>query len=199
MSVMVYSRLGDLLRDRNLTVRDLQRQLAARFGLTVDARTLDRLAQADRVRRPDLELAAAAAEALGVSLNEVFTVETTSAAERNELTLEESDGEREDDPLDPERSRRLKSLYSWQSQRALTEAEWAEMRALVDEEGRRLYERGVQDIAATRGQPVEQVRAELAADLEQKRAWRRDLAADPARRDALIQESWQQQRARIGR
>lgn len=199
MSVMVYSRLGDLLRDRNLTVRDLQRQLATRFGLAVEVRTLDRLAQAERVRRPDLELAAAAAAALGVSLNEVFSVETTPADGRIEPVPEATDGEEDGAVLDPEQRRRLQSLYNEQSGRALTEAEWAEMRALVDEEGRRLYERGVQDIAATRGQPVEQVRAELAADLEQKRAWRRDLEADPARRDALIQESCQQQRARIGR
>jgi len=45
MSVMVYSRLGDVLRTRNLTVGDLQRQIAARFDFAVDARTLDRLAR----------------------------------------------------------------------------------------------------------------------------------------------------------
>lgn len=38
MSVMVYSRLGDVLRTRNLTVSDLQRQIAARFDFAVDAR-----------------------------------------------------------------------------------------------------------------------------------------------------------------
>jgi transcriptional regulator with XRE-family HTH domain len=75
MSVMVYSRLGDLLRARNLTVSDLQRQIAARFGLTVDTRMLERLARAERVRRPDLEVAAAAAAVLDASLNDVFAVE----------------------------------------------------------------------------------------------------------------------------
>ncbi len=79
MSVMVYSRLGDLLRDKNVTVRDLQQRLAARFGLMVAVRTLDRLARTDRVRRPDLELAAASAEVLGVGLSEIFAVETAVA------------------------------------------------------------------------------------------------------------------------
>jgi len=42
---MVYSRLGDALRTRNLTVDDLQCQIAARFDLAVRTRTLDRLAR----------------------------------------------------------------------------------------------------------------------------------------------------------
>ena len=45
MGVTVYSRLGELLRARDLTVADLQNRIAARFGLAVDARTLDRLAR----------------------------------------------------------------------------------------------------------------------------------------------------------
>ena len=45
MSIMVYSRLGDLLRVRNLTVRDLRHRIAARFGPALDTRTLERLAR----------------------------------------------------------------------------------------------------------------------------------------------------------
>jgi len=72
MSVMVYSRLGDLLRTRNLTVGDLQHQIAARFGWTVDARTLNRLARAERVRGPNIEIVAAV---LGVRLDDVLRVD----------------------------------------------------------------------------------------------------------------------------
>lgn len=186
MSVMVYSRLGDLLRARNLTVRDLQRRIAARFGWTVDERTLDRLAQAERVRRPDLELVAAAAEALDVSLNDVFAVETTPA---DELAVE-------DDVLDPEQSRRLQALFDLQDRRPLSEDEQAEMRALVSEYGRRVYDQGVRRLATERGLPVEQMRAEVTADLEQMVAWRRELEADPARWEALIAASQEQRRAR---
>jgi len=197
MSVMVYSRLGDLLQSRNLTVRDLQRQLAARFGLVVDVRTLDRLAQADRVRRLDVELAAAAAESLGVSLNDIFAVETAPADDAIEPDGDGLAGaDEEDDVLDPDQSRRLQSLYDRQNRRSLTEAERSEMDELVAVWARGVYERGVRGIAATRGQSVEQVRAELAAERDRILTWRRDLDADPVRLEALINEARERQRAR---
>jgi len=199
MSVMVYSRLSDLLRTNNLTVRDLQQQIGDRFGLAVGMRTLERLARGDRVRRTDLEVVAAVAETLGVGLNEIFAVETAPVSadleNEGEREMDIPDVE-EHDVLDPEQSRRLQSLYNRQHRRALTEAEWAEMDELVAAWGRGVYERGVHSIAAKRGQPVEQVRAELAADLEQKLAWRRELEANPARLQALIDESRERQRAR---
>ncbi len=148
---MVYSRLGDLLHARNLTVDDLQRQITERFGRRVNARTLDRLARAERVRRPDLELAAAAAEALDVSLNDVFAVETTAV----------DDVAYEEDILDPAQSQRLQKLFDLQDRRALSEDEQAEVRALVVDYGRRVSEQGVRGIAAKRGLPVDQVRAEV--------------------------------------
>ncbi len=67
MGVLVYSQLGDALRTRNLTVDDLQGQIAACFDLAVRTRTLDRLARDERVRRPNIEIVAAAA-VLGVGL-----------------------------------------------------------------------------------------------------------------------------------
>ena len=187
MSVMVYARLGDLLRVRNLTVHDLQHQIAARFGRTVDARTLDRLARAERVRRPDLEVAAAAAEALDVSLNDIFAVATVPA---DDLADEE-------DILDPAQSRRLQKLFDLQNRRSLRTDEQTEMRALVPEYGRRVYEQGVRRIAAKRGLPVDQVRVEVAADLERMIAWRRELEADPARLQALVDEALERRRERL--
>jgi len=193
MGVMVYSRLGDVLRARNLSVDDLRRQIAARFGLAVDARTLDRLARAERVRRPDLELAAAAAEALDVSLNDVFAVETVPADDGASLPDDLVD---EEDILDPAQSRRLQKLFDLQDRRSLSEDEQAEMRALVAEYGRRVYDRGVRGIAVKRGLPVDQVRAEVTVDLERMIAWRRELEADPARLEALIGESRERRRTR---
>jgi hypothetical protein len=49
MGVVVYSRLGDVLRARNLSVDDLQRHIAAHFDLATDTRTLDRLTRGERV------------------------------------------------------------------------------------------------------------------------------------------------------
>src|SRR5438067_3944994 len=106
IGVMVYSRLGALLRVRYLTVSDLQRQIAARFGLTVDTRTLDRLARAERVRRPDLEIAAAAVAVLDVSLNDVFAVQAVPVDDGDATGASDA----EEDILDPDQSRRLQAL-----------------------------------------------------------------------------------------
>jgi len=195
MSVMVYSRLGELLRARNLTVGDLQRQIAARFGRTVDVRTLDRLAHAERVRRPDLELAAAAAEALDVSLNDVFAVKTVPADDRGSPVDGLAD---EEEILDPTQSRRLQKLFDVRDRRSLSEDEQAEMRALVAEYGRRVHEQGVHSIAQQRRIPVEQARAEIAEDFERRLAWWDEVQADPARLQALVDEALDRRREHVG-
>jgi len=121
MSVIVYSRLGDVLRNRNLTVGELRQRIAVRFELAVDARTLDRLARAGRVRRPNLEIAAAAADVVGVGLDDLFAVETTSVGGGGSSTTRL--GGVEDDVLDPDRSRRLEDLFEAQDWRTLTSDE----------------------------------------------------------------------------
>jgi len=195
VSVMVYSRLGDLLRTRNLTVSDLQHQIAARFGRTVDARTLDRLARAERVRRPDLEVAATAAEALDVSLNDVFAVKTAPANAGEPPMDDLAD---EEDILDPAQSRRLQKLFDLQDRRALSADEQAEMRGLVAEYGRRVHEQGVRRIAEQRHLPLEQARAEIAEDFEQRLAWWAEVQADPVRLQALVDEALERLRERVG-
>lgn len=192
MSVMVYSRLGAVLRGKNMTVNDLARAITERFGLEVDERTLDRLTRTARVRRPDIELAGAAAAALDVGLDDVFAVEAVP------ITEESTDAEsaEKESVLTPAERRRLRQLYEQQGRRALTEDEWAEMDALVAQYGRLVYEQGVRDIATARGLPVEQARADLVAELERALAWRRQLDADPARKQALVEEAREQQRSR---
>jgi transcriptional regulator with XRE-family HTH domain len=180
MSVMVYSRLGDLLRVRKLPVSDLQRQIAARFGLTVDTRMLERLARAERVRRPDLEVAAAALDA---SLNDVFAVEGVPVDDGDATGAPDN---AEDDILDPNQSQRLQALCDLRDRRPLTADEQAEMRALVAEDGHRVHERGVRELAERRNLPLEQVRAEVAADFERALAWWDEVQADPARLEVKL-------------
>jgi len=200
MSVMVYSRLGALLREQNLTVRDLPLQIAQRFGVAVGVRALGRLARADRIRRADLEVAAAA-QTLGVSLNEVFAVETASgpttlndAVDADGDDMDELlDDDDEDDVLDPAQSRRLQQLFDLRDHRSLSDDELAEQNALIAEWSHRINERTLRSIAAKRGQSLEQTRVEVAADFEHIVAWRRELEADPARLKALVQEAWEQQ------
>lgn len=195
MGVMVYSRLGDLLRARNLTVDDLQRQIAARFGLAVDARTLDRLARDERVRQPDVEIAAAAATVLGATLNDIFAVEAIPLAEEGTSGVPI---DAEDDLLDPHQSHRLQSLFDLRNKRSLSEDEQTEMRALVAEYGRRVHEKSLHEIAERRDLPLEQVRAEVAEDFARRRTWWDEVQADPALLQVLIAEALEQRRAHVG-
>jgi len=183
MSVMVYSRLGDVLRTRNLTVGDLQRQIAARFDFTVDARTLDRLARDERVRRPDMEIAAAAAAALDARLDDIFAI---------------ADNPREaDDVLSPVQSRRLSELFDLQDDGRLTATERIELDALVAAWGQAVNERGIRDLAARRGVPVEEMRAEVLADVDHALVWWRAVQDDPARLETVVNEAREQQQTRI--
>ncbi len=195
MSIMVYSRLGDLLRVRNLTVHDLRHRIAARFGPALDTRTLERLARAGRVQRPDLEVAAATADVLGVSLNDIFVVEAAPAI-ADDATVSSKDAE--SDVLDPVQSRRLETLRNLQGRRSLTPDEQAEMQALVAEWGRRAHEQGLRELALERNLPLEQVRAEVAADFERRLMWWEEVQADPARLQALVDEAREHQRAPVG-
>jgi hypothetical protein len=64
MGVVFFARLGDWPRARNLSVAELERRIEHRFGLSVDPKTLYRLAATEAVRRADLEIAGAAASVL---------------------------------------------------------------------------------------------------------------------------------------
>jgi transcriptional regulator with XRE-family HTH domain len=195
MSVMVYSRLGDVLRTRNLTVGDLQRQIAARFDFTVDARTLDRLARDERVRRPDMEIAAAAAAALDARLDDIFAID---ALPRGDEDATGADNPREaDDVLSPVQSRRLSELFDLQDDGRLTATERIELDALVAAWGQAVNERGIRDLAARRGVPVEEMRAEVLADVDHALVWWRAVQDDPARLETVVNEAREQQQTRI--
>jgi len=129
VSVRIYSRLGDVLRLKGISVTDLRSSIANRFGFAPDMRTLARWARPARVRRLDMELAWTVAAVLDVRLEEVFA-------------MEEPD-ETADRVLDPEEGRRLHELYNVRRDRGLTEAEQSEMDALIATYSRRTYERGV--------------------------------------------------------
>ena len=194
MGVMVYSRLGDLLRARQLTVDDLQRQIAARFGLAVDARTLDRLARDERVRRPDVEIAAAAATVLDVRLDDIFAVDALPLGEDGTIGTDQR--AEQEDVLPPEQSQRLSDLFDLRDRRPLTDDERAELDALVGAWGRAVSEREYTEVARRRGIPVEQVRAESLAEIERVLAWWKEVEADPPRRAEVMRDAQERRRTR---
>ena len=51
------------------------------------------------------------------------------------------------------------------------------------------WRRGISELAARRGMPVEQLRAEVLADVERARAWWRAVQDDPARLEAVVDEA----------
>lgn len=196
MGVMVYSRLGDLLRARSLTVDDLQSQIAARFGLAVDTRTLERMTRDERVRRPDVEIAAAAAEVLDVGLDDIFLVEAMPVVDEAAIGTDAAGDEDGGDVLAPEQSRRLSELFDLQDHRRLSKDERAELDALVAAWGRAVNERGIHELAARRGVPIEEMQAQVLADVDRALAWWREVQADPARLEALMSEAQERQQAR---
>ncbi len=74
MRVAVYPRLADLLEEQHLIIQELERRIAERFGIDVASAGLQRLVERSPLRQTDLELAGAAAAALGVGLDDLFTV-----------------------------------------------------------------------------------------------------------------------------
>lgn len=178
MSVVVYPRLSELLREKNVTTADLTHDIEERLGLRVSRHTLERLTSAAPIRHADLELAGAVANVLGVELNDIFTIEATPAAD-----------DEEDEVLDPNQSRRMRELYDRQGQRALTDDERTELDGLVAAYGHRLHERRMREFAQRRGIPIEQAEREAAADLAEALDWWQEVQSDPARLEALVADA----------
>ena len=150
----MYPRLGELLIAHRMSVAELERQIEQRFGLTVDAKTLYRLAHRQPIQRADMEVAGAAAAILGIGLDDLFEVQAVPIEEPE-------DGP--DTALLPEQSRRLSELFDAQSRRGLTSDERQEIETLVADYGRRLHESRLQEIARKRGVTVEKARRQVAA------------------------------------
>jgi len=175
-------------------VGDLQRQIATRFGLAVDARTLDRLARDERVRRPDVEIAAAAAAVLDARLDDIFAVDILPMSEDGPIGMDRV--VEEEDILPLEQSRRLSELFDLRDRRPLTDEERAELDALVGAWGYAISEREYTAVAHRRGISVEQVRAESLAEVERVLAWWKDVEADPARRAEVVRDAQERRRTR---
>ena len=190
MSVMIYSRLGDVLRVQGLSVGELRDRIATRFGLAIDVRALDRLTRDERVHGPDFELGGAAAVVLDVGLDDVFVVQA-DVKDAHGTNMSDTD-----DGLDPEQDHRMEDLFTLQEERPLTDEERDELHALVAAYGQAAYEQGVERIARARGVPVDMVRAEFADERTRAAAWYHDLEAEPARREALVQDALERQRTR---
>jgi hypothetical protein len=177
VAVTVYSRLSELLLDKNLTVADLERQISERFEIDVDRRALQRLTYAEPVERVDLSLVGAAAVVLGVGLSGLFELEVGPAGG--------SEGAEIGD-LGPDQSRQLAALLDRRARQGLSNAEQSELEGLVEEYGRRLHERLLYDRVGGRGRPVEGAREQAASELSQALQWWRSVEGDAEWRRAAL-------------
>jgi transposase len=172
MGVAVYPRLNTLLRERNLTVAELERRIEQRYGLTVDPKTLYRLTAAAPVQRADLEIAGAVAALLDVGLDQLFDIHAVPVGEEDKATP----------VLDAEQSLRLSELFDRQARRSLTSDEQDEIEALVTDYGRRLHERRLHELAQRHGISLDEARREAASRFEEALAWWSAFEANPALR-----------------
>lgn len=181
----VYPRLDELLRTNDLSVAELERRIEQRFGLSVDPKTLYRLASAEPVRRADLEIVGAVAALLGVGLGDLFDVHAVPVEEHDESEAID---------LSVAESQRLSALFDRQAQGKLSKGERQELETLVSEYGRRLHERRLVEIAAQRGISVEEARREVGHEFEQAQSWWHDFEANPARRAAIATQARRRRR-----
>ncbi len=79
----------------------------------------------------------------------------------------------------------------------LTNDEQAELDVLVGAWGHAVNERGIHDLAARRGVPVEQMQAEVLGDVDRALAWWREVQNNPARLEAVIHEAKERQQTRV--
>lgn len=180
MSVSIYSQLDRLLRERQLTISELEREIEQRYGLVVAAGALDHLAHADPVERADLKLAAATAAILGVGLADLFEVEVVP------VDPAPPEGEAY---LHPRQRARFAELLDIQSRRELTTAERAELDRLLDEYGAQVEERHDSAYACQRDISIEQARREAEAEVARVAALWANIDASPRLRQAYLARS----------
>ncbi|HEX5414935.1 MAG TPA: hypothetical protein VFZ25_04655 [Chloroflexota bacterium] len=159
---------------------ELGRQIENRFGLTVDPKTLYRLADVLPIQRADLEIAGAVARILDVGLDDLFDVRAVPIAQEMASDI---------DVLDAQQSRRLSELFDSQARGVLSPAHEEELEALVGTYGRQLRERRLRELAARRGISIEDATRESDDDLDRAIAWWRSFEASPERRRAVVAQA----------
>jgi hypothetical protein len=185
MGIAVYPRLSVLLRNKNLSVAELERLIKKRFGISVNLKTLSRFTSSEPVQRAELEIAGAVAAVLGVELGDLFDIQATPV-DKDEAEM---------GMLGVTESRRLADLFDRQSQGALPAHEQRELEELIGEYGRRLHEVRIREYARQRTMSVEEARNEMAQDLDRSMAWWQDFQVEPNRRAAIAEAQERQRQA----
>jgi phage terminase small subunit len=131
MSIICISRLPILLKERQMTVLSLQRQLAQQ-GRIISKNTLYRLASWQPLKKVDLTIAGEICSLLGIGLSELFVIRRQKEGENNPLTPF-SKGEKRVTFTDEQKAR-MRILLELAREGKITPKEERELHQLVDEE-----------------------------------------------------------------
>jgi hypothetical protein len=183
VAVAVFGQLGHILRERNLSLADLKRQIEERYGLPVDLTVLERLSSPEAIDRTDMRVAAAAAMTLGLSLDDLFSVQDALNGPRGS----------KESFLSKAEARRVHELFDLRDARGLTSEEERELRSLVDEEGRRFGDYHLARYASRRGISIEEAQYEADKGIAEAIALNARLDADPSNREKHVEDAKRRQ------
>jgi len=196
MAIAVYSRVGRVLEAHEMSLEDLQSQLASRYDVRIDARSLEELIQDGRVQRPDIEIFEAIAAILRVRLDDLLDARAVVVEPDSAPTLVPA----EDVRLDPEDERRLSDLIrlrDW-GDHPLTEAEERELEALTAPTARALIDRDIAALASAKGISIATARAQVEDAARDVADFWSALTSDPALMAAEIDAARARRQARGG-
>jgi transcriptional regulator with XRE-family HTH domain len=181
-----------MLHAAGVDLEALRDEIAARYGLTIDLRTLAALAQDGRVQRPDIEVLEAVALILGVRVDDLLDVRAMEPAE----AVSASD----DVLLDAERDARLRDLAElcdW-GDRPLTEAEERELETLIAQAWRALVERDIAAAAQRLSVPSEVAHTYITTQVADAARFWAELGADPTRMATEVKVAKARRQVRAG-
>ena len=193
MALAVYSRVGSMLQAAGVDLAALRDEIAARYALTIDLRTLAALAQDGRVQRPDIEVLEAVALILGVRVDDLLDVRAMEPAEAVSVVSD-------DVLLDAERDARLRDLAELRDRgdRPLTEAEERELETLIAQAGRALVERDIAAAAQRLGVPSEVAHTYATTQVADAVRFWEQLGADPMRMATEVKVAKARRQVRAG-
>ncbi|HZS86582.1 MAG TPA: helix-turn-helix transcriptional regulator [Chloroflexota bacterium] len=193
MSLAVYSRVGSLLQEAGVDLEDLRARVAARYGVSIDRRTLDALTRDGRLQRPDIEVLEAIALILQIPVDDLLDVRTVGVAEP-------ASGVSDDVLLDTERDARLRALAEQRDwgELPLSPVEQRELETLIAEAGRALVERDLAAAAQRLDLPVEVARMYIATQTADATQFWSDLMAEPERMAAEVRVAKARRQVRAG-
>ena len=194
MGIEVYPQLSSVLAERGLTAEDVARQIRDQFGLNVSVTMVTQLAQQGSLHAANIEVAVAAAQVLGIGLDDLFISVAHRVATDEERT-----------PLDEKATTSPHSIaednqpiyfkgYSQEEIASLLDDHTYEypgsenqghVANLIDEYGRVLYDRHLGAYASEREITIKQARMELTTSYAALVEWQRAFEADPKRQEAV--------------